>query len=183
MVLSTRNVLIGIAVVAAGYVAYRAFLGDTQSSDVAALIRTHRTAGAARQAVIRRRIHELYEPDRHRDVMIRALDHTSPVTQALGVEVLAHERDATALPRLLAMLDDHERDDAVKEALAGAAAAFRSREAVPRLIELTDRTESLPVRSAAHNALKTITGAGGTVKLSDGTRTHWELWWANQKEE
>ena len=82
-----------------------------------------------------------------------------------------------ALAQLLELLHDSGRTDIVKQELASAFSRLPTRDAVPRLIELTDVGETLAVRSAAHSSLRAITHCGGEMKLSEASREHWSLWW------
>ncbi|MFW6108712.1 MAG: HEAT repeat domain-containing protein [bacterium] len=177
LVLNFKNVVVGTALITAGYCAYRSFGADLQTNDVRVLIRRHREAPPGRQLILKRRILALYQGSRHRSIVLDALDSPSPVSQALAVEVLAarHERDT--LPRLLEMLCEPDRPDLTKEALARAMADFEARRGIPRLIELTDTREAIPVRTAAHESLRSLTGAGAAIKFGDATRQHWTLWW------
>jgi len=177
LVFSFRNVVVGTALVVAGYCAYRGFAADIESQDIGVLMRRHREASPARQLVIKRRILAVYQDDRDYERMVESLDGPSPVSQALAIEVLVAKGEHKAVPKLVETLDDRERADIVKERLAEAMARFRIREAIPRLIQLTDVSEQLAVRTAAHDALQALTGAGGAVKFSDAAREHWSLWW------
>lgn len=177
LVFSFRNVVVGTALVVAGYCAYRGFAADIESEDLGVLMLRHREASPARQLIIKRRILAIYQGGRDYERMVESLDGPSPISQALAVEVLVARGEHKAVPKLVETLDDRERADIVKERLAAAMARFRTREAVPRLIELTDASEHLAVRAAAHDALQALTGAGGAVKFGDATREHWSLWW------
>jgi len=177
IVLNFRNVVIGTAFVVAGYCAYRGFAADIESQDIAVLMRRHREVSPARQLIIKRRILSVYQGGRDYERMVQSLDGPSPVSQALAIEVLTAKGEHKAVPKLVETLDDRERADIVKERLAEAMAKFRTREAVPRLIELTDISEQLAVRTAAHDALQALTGAGGALKFGDAAREHWALWW------
>lgn len=177
LVLSFKNVVIGTAIVVAGYYGYRNFVADIKTTDLRKLIRSHRDSQAARQVVIKRRILALYQSGRDYKVVVDALDSPSPISQALAVEVLAAKYEDKALPRVLEMLRDPDRADIVKAELANATAEFKAKTAIPRLIELTSTTEPQPVRAAAHNALQTLTGTRGEVKFGDAARQHWTLWW------
>ena len=171
---------VALAIVAAGgYYCYRNVFADVGSRDVGALIKAHRRADAARQLLLKRRILTIYDSSRDYPTLVDALDSPSATTQALAVEVLTEKGERRVAPKLLAMLEDPQRADLVKEALAKAAAALDLREAIPRLVELTDVAESLSVRAAAHNALERLTGAGGQVKLTKAARQHWTLWLKN----
>jgi hypothetical protein len=181
LVLNFKSVVVGTALVVAGFYGYRTFVADIESEDVGQLIRSHRDSQSTRQLIIKRRIVTLYRSGRDYVLLCRALDSPSPATQALAVGVLAAKNDDKAIPKLLDMLRDTERADVVKEELADALAGFRVREAVPRLIELTDTRESQSVRAAAHSGLQAITGAGAEVKLGDATRQNWTLWWRNSQ--
>jgi hypothetical protein len=177
LVLNFRNVVVGTALIVAGYCAYRSFGADLQTDDVRRLIRRHREAPPARQLILKRRILAVYQGSRDRPIVVQVLDSPSPISQALAVDVLAAKREREALPTLLEMLAEPERPDLTKEALASAMADFGARTTIPRLIELTDTREATPVRSAAHEALRTLTGAGAAIKFGDATRQHWTLWW------
>jgi hypothetical protein len=177
VVLNFKNVMVGTALLAAGYYGYKGFAANVETDDVGKLLRNYRQAPPAHRILIRRRILSLYDSGRDCKAVVRALDSPSPLSQALAVEVLAAKHERGTAPRLLAMLDEPDRDDIVKEKLAEALAAFGSREAIPRLIELTDTAEARDVRIAAHTALQALTGAGAGIKFGDATRQHWTLWW------
>ncbi len=181
LILNFRNVVVGTTLVVAGYYGYRGLVADIQTDDVARLFRSHRDAQPARQVIIKRHLLAVYQRRRDFRRVVHALDYPSPVSQALAVEVLASKCEREAVPRLLKMLHDARRDDLVKQELAGAMAVFKSPDAVPRLIELTDATEAPAVRSAAHDALRSLTGAGASVKFGDATRQHWTLWWRDHR--
>lgn len=177
VVLNFRNVVVGTALVVGAYYGHRALFADMNTRDLGRLIRSYRDAQPARQMLLKRRILEVYQPAHDYETLLAALDAPSPVTQALAVGVLAAKGEWRALPKLIEMLRDPDRTDIVKEELASAFSHFPTRDAVPRLIELTDASESLGVRSAAHNTLRSITHAGGEMKLSEASRQHWTLWW------
>jgi len=177
LVLNFRNVVVGTALVVGVYYGHRALFADMNSRDVGQLIRSYRDAQPARQMLIKRRILDLYRPAHDYEVFLAALDSPSPVTQTLAVEILAAKSEWRALPKLLELLRDSGRTDIVKQELASAFSRLPTRDAVPRLIELTDLGEPLAVRSAAHNTLRAITHCGGEMKLSEATRQHWTLWW------
>jgi hypothetical protein len=181
LILNFRNTVAIVAVVAGGYYCYQSVFADSDSRDVAKLIRSHRNADSMRQLILRRRILSVYTSSQDYATIVRALDHASPATQALAVKVLAAKSERGAAPKLLEMLSDPGRADPVKEALAEAVATFRLRDAIPRLVELTDNAEAPGVRGAAHNALRDLTGAGGQVKLSEAARQHWTLWLRTQQ--
>lgn len=171
-----RSVVVLGLVAGGAYYGYQLFFGGVEGSDLAKLMRDHRKAQPARQAVIKHRIMTLYDRAKDYDTVVRALDSASPTTQALAVEILTARVERRALPRLLEMLSDPARADAVKEALASAMGTLEAREAIPRLVELTDKLEPSGVRQAAHHALVKLTGAGAQVKLGDNTREQWTLW-------
>jgi hypothetical protein len=177
LILSVRNVAVGTALLVGAYYGHRALFADMSTRDMGKLIRSYRDAQPARQLLLKRRIIDLYQPAHDYETFLAALDAPSPVTQALAVEVLAAKGERRAVPRLLSMLSDPGRTDIVQQELANAFARFPTREAVARLIELTDVAEPLAVRSAAHNTLRTITRCGGEIKLSEASREHWTLWW------
>ena len=176
-VVSFRNVAVGTALVVAGYYGYRGFFADVQTGDLTKLVRSHRQASAAQRLLFRRRILAVYHRDHDRQFLVECLESSSPVTQALAVEVLGVKREYKVLPKLREMLGESEREDTVKAELAKAVASLGCREAIPRLIELTDSRQDRDVRMAAHNALEALTGAGANVKFGDATRQHWSLWW------
>jgi len=182
VVLGFRNVVIGTAILVAGYYGYRSFVADIETTDVHQLIRSHRDSRPARQVVIRRRILAVYQSGRDYDTVLGALDNPSPITQALAAEVLAAKHEGRASPKLLVMLDDRDREDLVKAELAAALGALRAIKAIPRLIALTDKAQPLQVRTAAHNALQTLSGTRGEIKFGDATRQHWTLWWRDHKD-
>ena len=101
--------------------------------------------------------------------------HISVIIPALNEE--------RAIPRLLEMLGEEDRADLVKEELAQAMGSLHVREAIPRLIQLTDDAEPLEARTAAHAALQQLTGVGGQIKFSDAAREHWDLWWRDHRAE
>lgn len=172
---------VALAIVAAGgYYCYRTVFAGVGGRDIEALIRAHRRADAARQLLLKRRILSIYETSRDYPTVVNALDSPSATTEALAVEIVTAKAERRVAPKLLTMLEDPQRADSVKEALAKSAAALDLREAIPRLVELTDVAESPGVRAAAHNALVKLTGAGGQVKLSKATREHWTLWLKNR---
>jgi len=181
VILSFRNVAIGTALVVAGFYGYRGFVADIETDDVGHLIRSHRESQPARQMIIRRRILAVYQGQRDYKRVVRALDSPSPVSQALAVEVLTAKVQQKVLPRLLEMLDDPQRAGVVREELARAMVVFSATEAVPRLIELTDTAEPHGVRTAAHAALQSLTGAGAAVKFGEAARQHWTLWWRDHR--
>lgn len=177
LVFSFRNAAIGTALIVAGYYGYRGFVADVRSDDMTTLLSSHRRASVAQRMIFRRRVLAVYDRDRDRAFLVRCLDSPSPITQSLAVEVLAAKREYEVLPKLRAMLEQPERDNAVQAELAKAMGAFRHRAAIPRLIELTDNSEDHDVRMAAHTALQTLTGAGAEIKFGDAARQHWSLWW------
>ncbi len=179
LVFNFRTAVALAAVAAGSYYCYRTVFADVGSKDIPTLIRAHRRADAARQLLLKRRILSIYEGSRDYPTLVNALDSPSATTQALAVEVLSEKGERRVTPKFLTMLDDPRRGDLVKEALAKAAGALNLREAIPRLVELTDVAESPGVRSAAHNALERLTGAGGQVKFSKVVRQHWMLWLKN----
>jgi len=180
-VLNFRNCAIAIILLVGGYYCYRNVFADVDSKDVAALIRAHRRAPHSRQMILKRRILSVYDSARDHDTVARCLDSASIQTQALAIEIFAESVEQRAVPKLLEMLRDPTRDDLVKETLAAAFTSLRAEAAVPRLVELTDTSEGPGVRSAAHRTLRSLTGAGGQIKLSKATRQHWEIWLRNQK--
>lgn len=163
-------------VVAGGYYCYQLFFAEASEGDIAKLLVTHRRSEPARQAIIKHRILVQYRSDKDYQTIFRALDSPSPTTQALAVEVLREKAERRAQPKLMEMLHDPARSELVKEVLAYTMGHFGVREAVPRLVELTDRSEPQSVRAAAHEALVKITGAGAQVKLADNTREQWTIW-------
>jgi len=181
LVFNVRNTVVIAAVVVGGYYCYHNVFADVDARDVATLMKLHRNSDATRQLILKRRILNVYNSSRDYDVVVRALDGYSPATQALAVEVLAEKVERRAVPKLLEMLGEPSRDDLVKEALAHAFGRLGLREAIPRLVELTDMCEAPAVRAAAHNALRDLTGAGGQIKLSGATREHWTLWLRTQQ--
>jgi len=177
VVLNFRNVVVGTALLVGVYYGHRTLFADMNTRDMGKLIRSYRDAQPARQLLIKRRILDLYQPARDYETFLAALDSPSPVTQAFAVDVLAAKGEQRALPKLLEMLRDPDRTDIVKQELASACSRFPTKDAVPRLIELTDLSEPLAVRSSAHSALRAITQCGGEMKLGEATREHWTLWW------
>ena len=177
LIFNAKNVIVGAVLVAGGYYGYRSFFADIETRDMPKLVRTFRDSQPARQLLIKQRILGLYQPSRDYDLFARELNSTSPITQALAVSVITAKGEGRAMPALLQMLRDPQRADIVKEEVARAFSVFRTKDAIGRLIELTDTSEPLGVRSAAHNTLKALTGVGGEIKLGDATREHWSLWW------
>jgi len=177
LIFNFRNVAIGAVLAAGAYYGHRSFFADIGSRDVAKLVRSYREAQPARQLLIKRRILELYQPSHDYDTFFNALDSPSPITQALAAAVLAAKGERRAVPKLLDLLRDTGRAETVTAEVAAAFALLPTREAVPRLIELTDVREPIAVRSAAHNTLRELTRTGGEIKFGDATRQHWSLWW------
>ena len=176
---TVKNLIVGSALIAGAVYAYNSFYKDIDTKDMRKLIREHRSSSAARQHVIRTRARDLYRPDEHFGIVVEALDHTSPVTQAFAVDILAANPQAKALPKLLAMLNDTTRQPSVKAELARAfrVEQFWTKKAIPRLIKLTDEKEDIEVRGAAHNTLQAISGTGARITLGVGTREKWNDWW------
>ncbi len=169
--------LVALALLCAGaYYCYELFFAEADEGDVSKLLVAHRRAEPARQAVIKHRLLVAYKPSDDYQTMFRALDSPSPTTQALAVEVLTAKVERRALPKLLEMLRDPARSELVREDLAITMGQLAIREAVPRLVELTDKSEPQRVRAAAHEALVRITGAGAQVKLAGNTREQWTIW-------
>lgn len=174
--LNFRTLVVLAVMAAAGYYVYDLVFADLASGDLSKQMREYRRASPARQAILKRHILSAYRGERDYPAVLRALDSPSPTAQALAVEILANEVERRSLPKLTEMLNDPNRADAVKEALAACMGTFAASEAIPRLVELTDRAEAPGVRSAAHNALLRLTQAGAQVKLGDNTREQWENW-------
>ncbi|MFC1806618.1 HEAT repeat domain-containing protein [Planctomycetota bacterium] len=181
LIFSFRNVAVGTALVVAGYYAYRGFVADIETNDVRLLVRAHHEARPARRVIIKHRILRVYTGSRDYKAMFRTLDSPSPVSQALAVEVLVARGQQKALPKLREMLDNPKRDGLVKEALARAMGTLKVREAIPRLIELTDAAEPHDARLAAHGALQSMTDVGAGVKFSEAARQNWTLWWRDHR--
>jgi len=181
LVLNFKSAVVSVALVTVGYYAYRSTFADAGTRDIGKLLRSHRDAQHARQLILKRRILAVYDTSRDYADVERALDSASPVTQALAVEILAEKSGPKAKAKLLEMLADPGRDDVVKEALAGAFASVHTKEAIPRLVELTDVSEAPGVRASAHHTLQALTGVVGEIKLGDATRQHWTLWLRNNK--
>ncbi len=160
---------------------YTQFVAPLQSSDVAKLIRAHRGAEPARQAALKHRIMTVYKSAKDYATVKDALDSPSSTTQALAVEILAEKVERNAVPKLLDMLNDPDRAEPVRAALANAMGSLAVREAIPRLVEMTDKAEPPGVRAAAHHALLKMTGAGAQVKLGESTREQWTLWLRSQQ--
>ena len=179
-VFNFRNCLTLALVLAGGYYCYHNVFADVASRDVSKLVRAHRAAEPTRRLIIERRILSIYESSKDYDTLVRSLDSPSPITQGLAASVLAEKVERQAVPTLLQMLAEPDRTDNVKEALARGAGLLGLRQAIPRLVELTDKAEAPDVRSAAHHALQALTGAGAQIKLSDATRDHWTLWLRSQ---
>jgi HEAT repeat protein len=126
--------------------------------------------------VIKLRIMTTYNHARDYNTVVRELESHSSETQALAIEVLAEKVERGAVPKLVEVLRDPARSEAVKAAAAAAMGPLGVSEAIPRLVELTDRSEAPAVRGAAHNALLRLTDAGAQVKLGDNTREQWDNW-------
>ncbi|HUT36051.1 MAG TPA: HEAT repeat domain-containing protein [Planctomycetota bacterium] len=161
---------------AGGYYVYGLFFADIESGDLGKLMREHRHAEPARQAILKHRIMVVYNSARDYGMVFRALDSPSPATQALAVETLTEKVERRALPKLTEMLGDPDRPELVKEALATAMGTLSVHEAIPRLVDMTDVSEPPGARAAAHHALLRLTGAGAQVKLGAGTREQWDNW-------
>lgn len=181
MVLNFRNAVVLALLAAVAYLIYREHFPGLGDSDVAKLVRQHRSADPAAQTLLKHRIMTLYSPVRDYPTVIKMLDSASPTTQTLAIEVLAEKVERRALPTLLEMLADTARAEPVKQALATAMGGLSVREALPRLVELTDLAEPQGVRAAAHNALLKLTEAGAQVKLGANTREQWTLWLRSQQ--
>jgi len=176
LTMNFRNTVLLLLIVVVGWWWYRTEFGVLSSSDVSKLIRSHRQAEPVSQGAIKLRIMTVYKSNRDYDTVFLALDSASVTTQVLAVDIIAEKVERRAVPKLLAMLNDPNRAEVVKEALANALGALKIDEAMPRLVELTDRAEAPGVRAAAHNALQRLTGAGAQIKLGDSTRENWTLW-------
>lgn len=159
-----------------GYWLYDTLGPGTAGGDISKLLMEHRRSEPARQAIIKRRILSEYNPERDYPTILRALDSPSPTTQTLAIEVLSDRAERRAQPILLKILNDPGRAETVKEAIAATMGHFGVREAIPRLLELTDKSEHQAVRAAAHEALVKITGAGAQVKFADNVREQWTIW-------
>lgn len=183
--LGPKNLIIGAAILVAGYVGYRAFFGDIQTRDVPTLLRVHRTATSLKQAAIKRRLLSIYDHGLHYGPLFDALDHADPVTQALAVEVLAAKGKSEALPTFVALLVSASREAQVDAALARAMGACCKNDAVldavDRLVELTDDKAPHEVRVAAHDALVAILESGARVKFGESMRTRWREVWRDHR--
>jgi len=179
--LNFRTVVVLVIVGAVGYYVYQEVFGGLVTNDVAKLMTLHRRSEPAQQTLIKHRIMTVYNSSRDYDTVVRALDSASLTTQALAVAILAEKVERRAVPRLLKMLDDPNRPGLVKEALANAAGTLGIQEAIPRLVELTDKAEEPAVRASAHNALVRLTGAGAQVKFGDAAREQWNMWLRTQR--
>lgn len=181
MVMNFKTLVALLLIVAAGLYAYSLYFPAVDTGDVAKLLRNHRRAEPAAQTVIKHRIMTAYEPARDYPIVFRALDSPSPTTQALAVEILTEKVERRAIPKLIEVLGDPTRADFVREVVATAMGTLDVREAAPRLVELTDTSEPPAVRSAAHNALVKMTGAGAQVKFGPNSREQWTLWLRTQQ--
>jgi len=181
MILNFKTMVALVLVVAGGYYAYSLYFPDVDTGDVAKLLRSHRRAEPGAQAVLKHRIMTTYDPSRDYATIFRALDSPSPATQALAIEVLTEKVERRAVPKLVEILSDPTRADFVREVAAAAMGTLDVREALPRLVELTDTAEPPAVRSAAHNALVKMTGAGAQVKFGPSSREQWTLWLRTQQ--
>jgi len=183
--LGPRNIIIGVAIVAAGYFGYTAFFGDIETTDVGKLMQIYPASNSLKQGEIQRRILKLYSHDAHYAMLLDALRQEDPAIQTLSVAVLTEKKEEGALPQLLEMIRSPQTHASVQIQLARAFAIHQSTKAAgqacPRLIELTDAKEGQDVRVAAHNALVEILETGAIVKFSDTVRRSWEQMWQTHK--
>jgi len=143
-----KSVVVVAVVVAGGVYAYQLLFADLQSGDVAKLMRKYRDADSASQRLLKHRIMTVYKSARDYATVARALDSPTSSIQALAVEILAEKVERAAVPKLVEMLNDPTRSEAVREALANAIGLLGVREAMPRLVEMTDKAEPPGVRAA-----------------------------------
>jgi len=176
LTMNFRNTVVLLLIVVVGWWWYRSQFAALSSSDVSKLIKSHRSAEPVSQTAIKLRIMTVYKSNRDYETVFRALDSASSTTQMLAVEILAEKVERRAVAKLLTMLNDPSRAEVVKETLANGLGLLSIQEALPRLVELTDKAEAPGVRAAAHNALQRLTGAGAQIKLGDSTRETWTLW-------
>jgi HEAT repeat protein len=177
LLFSARNVIIAGAVAAAAYYGYKSFYGDIETRDMNKLFQAHRLASTIKRQAVRRRILGLYDPDEHYGTFLKALEHRSPVTQALAVDVLTEKLERRAVPELLEMLADPYQDGQVKASLAMAFRVFPRKAAIPHLIRLTKAEEEHDARVAAHDTLVELLKTGAQVKFGDAMHQHWTEWW------
>jgi len=186
LVLNLKTVLILAVLGVGGYFAYQTFLAETKVEDVAELIEMHRTAPELRRDRIARAVVRNYDRTRDYPRVLSALEHHSPVTQALAVRVLAAKWETGAAPKFRAMLANPATAPRVTVELAKALARFppdnTTGDVVERLIELTDDAQPGEVRQAAHAALgKILRPPPRLIHFGDGVRTQWTEYWRNER--
>ncbi len=186
MAFSAKTILIIAVLAVASYFTYTKFYGGLDTKDVGQLMELHRAAEKTRQGIIANRIKTLYDHKEHYEMMILALNHADFNTQALAVEVLTAKRERKAMGKLFTILKDTERHPEVTARAAKTFTIMRTKKRpaiikiVERLIELTDDSQPLNVRAAAHSALKDLLDTG-IVKFGDGARTRWMEVWTDRK--
>jgi HEAT repeat protein len=177
LMFSVRNVAIVTALAVGGYYGYKSFYGDIETNDINSLLQSHRLASALKRQTIKERVLSLYNPQTDYGMIVAALDQRNAVTQALAVEILVGKTEGRAVDKLLEMLRDNDREPEVKAALAKAFRVFPRKAAIPRLIELTDKSEEHDVRVSAHDTLREILSTGATIKFGEGMHQNWIEWW------
>jgi hypothetical protein len=186
MAFSAKTILIIAVLAVVGYFAYTKLYGGLDTKDVAQLIEMHREADGTRQGIIASRIKTLYNHEEHYGMMVQALNHAYFGTQALAVEVLTAKREREAMGKLFAILKDTSRHPEVTARAAKTFTVMRTKKKpalikiIERLIELTDDSQPLKVRTAADSALRDLLDTG-IVTFGDGVRIRWTEIWADRK--
>lgn len=181
ILLSFRNVAVVTVIAVAGYYGYKSFYGDIETKDIGKLLNAHRLASSFKRGTIRARVAKLYRPGKDYGTLTKALDHRSPVTQALAVSVLVELGEQRAIDKFLDMLKEGTRAPEVKEELARVFRGYPKKAAVPYLIALTDAKEERDVRVAAHDTLVRMLSTGAQIKFGDAMHQSWIEWWRDHK--